>query len=108
MIVVLDSGPLGLVTNPRATAEAQACRAWLNTVLAANVRVVVPEIADYEIRRELLRAGKIRGLRRLDQLGAALHYAPLTTMALRLAADFWAQVRRQGQPTASNQVDPAT
>jgi hypothetical protein len=40
--------------------------------------VVIPEIADYEVRRELLRAGKDRGLGRLDALKAMLGYAPIT------------------------------
>jgi hypothetical protein len=30
--------------------------------LSAGVPVLVPEISDYEVRRELLRAGKSRGL----------------------------------------------
>ena len=63
MIVLLDSGPLGLVTNPRATPENQRCKQWLVALLASGVRVLVPEIADYEIRRELLRAGKRQGTR---------------------------------------------
>jgi predicted nucleic acid-binding protein len=65
--------------------------------------VVVPEIADYEVRRELIRGSKTAGLRRLDALIATVEYAPLTTAAMRQAAQFWAQARQQGRPTAADQ-----
>jgi hypothetical protein len=100
MIVLLDAGPLGLVTNPRATLESQRCKRWLIDLLSQGIRVLVPEIADYEVRRELLRAGKSRGLAHLDQLKVTSGYVPLSTPAMLQAAAFWAQARQQGQPTA--------
>ena len=98
--IVLDTGPLGMVSNPKASPENDACRLWLDNLVAQGRRVIVPEIADYEARRELLRAGKTTGIARLDRVKAALEYLPITTPAMLLAADLWAQVRRQGQPTA--------
>ena len=62
--------------------------------------VQVPEIADYELRRELLRADKSRSVAVLDQYKVSMGYVPLTTEALLLAAQFWATVRQQGNPTA--------
>lgn len=100
MIVLLDAGPLGLVTNPRATPESLQCQQWLVRLLAQGMRVLVAEIADYEVRRELLRAGRTRGLSHLDQFKATTGYAPISTDAMLQAAEFWAQARRQGQPTA--------
>ena len=67
-------------------------------------RVIVPEIADYEVRRELLRANKVRGLERLDALAGLLEYLPLSTAAMRQAAIFWAQARQQGRPTADDKA----
>lgn len=99
-VVVLDTGPLGLITNPRQTPEVEACVAWLRSILTAGVRVVLPEVADYELRRELLRAGKRNGLRRLDEAGQRLDYTPITTSVMRRAAELWAELRRQGLPTA--------
>jgi hypothetical protein len=99
-IILLDAGPLGLVTNPRATNENHECNLWLQAQLRQGVRVLVPEIADYEVRRELLRAGKSRGLARLDALLQNIGYIPLTTRVMRQAAVFWAQARNIGQPTA--------
>ena len=64
--IVLDAGPLGLITNPRATPSAMACREWVVRHLSDGDVFLVPEIADYEIRRELIRAGKTAGIARLD------------------------------------------
>jgi predicted nucleic acid-binding protein len=100
VIVLLDAGPLGMITNPRATTENQRCRQWLGALLAGGMRVAVPEIADYEVRRELLRAGRLRGIAHLDRAKTTLEYVPITTAAMLQAADFWAQARQQGQPTA--------
>jgi len=103
-IVVLDSGPLGMVTNPRASPENNQCKKWLASLLAQGVRVAIPEIADYEIRRELLRGGKMEGVARLDALEEVVDYIPITTPTMHKAAEFWAAVRRQGKPTADDKA----
>ena len=66
--------------------------------------VYLPEIADYEVRRELLRAGKASSIARLDALAAALKYVPLSTAAMRKAAELWADSRKAGKPTASEKA----
>jgi predicted nucleic acid-binding protein len=103
-VIILDTGPLGLVTNPKLSAESIACAQWLQTHVTAGNRVIIPEIADYEVRRELLRANKIKGIARLDDLSRFLEYLPITTIAMRQAAQFWAQARQQGQPTAGDKT----
>lgn len=102
MIVLLDTGPLGLVTNPRATPQNDACRAWMTTLARAGVRILVPEIADYELRRELLRVTSTRGIAYLDRLEASAGYVAITTATMRRAAELWADARRAGIPTAPN------
>jgi len=103
-VVLLDTGPLGLVTNPRRSPQSAACATWLQSLVTAGVRVVIPEIADYEVRRELLRARKTAGIERLDALAGLLEYLPITTAAMRQAAAFWATARQQGQPTAGDKA----
>ncbi len=68
------------------------------------MRVIIPEIADYEVRRELLRAKKMKGLAQLDALADLLEYLPITTAAMRQAAQFWATARQTGQPTAGDKT----
>jgi predicted nucleic acid-binding protein len=88
------------VSNPRYSPQNFACAQWLQGLVTAAVRVIVPEIADYEIRRELLRARKSRGIAKLDALANWLEYLPITTAAMRRAAELWAQARQIGQPAA--------
>jgi predicted nucleic acid-binding protein len=100
-LILLDTGPLGMVTNPKANPDCQACKQWLSRLEPKGDRVAFTEIADYELRRELLRTGKTRGLQQLDQLKTTIPYFPITTEAMLKAAELWAQARNQGYPTAA-------
>ena len=103
-IILLDSGPLGLVTNPKSNPENLACKAWLEERLDAGCRVIIPAIVDYEVRRELIRAQKSAGLERLDAFCSNLEFLSLTDEALRRAAELWAIARSQGRPAAGPDV----
>lgn len=96
-VVLLDTGPLGMVTHPRANSNIVE---WLEKLLDSGTTVLVPEIADYELRRELIRAKKVRSIQRLDELELRIGYVPITTAAMRKAAELWAEARNKGQPTA--------
>ncbi len=100
-IVLLDSGPLGIVTNPKATSPLyQEGKLWLQSLPLKGYIVMLPEIADYEVRRELIRADKAAGIKRLDELKSQIPYRPLTSEVMLLAAQLWADARRRGRPTA--------
>jgi len=103
-IVLLDASPLGRISNPSATPANLECYNWMESLLMSGCQIIVPEIADYEVRRELLRAGKTRGLARLDLLKNTLDYLPLTTDVMLKAAELWAQARNQGTPTADTKA----
>lgn len=100
--IVLDATPLGLLCHPRNPPHVASCRQWLANLDAAGRRILVPEIADYEIRRELLRLGSHNALINLDVLSSKLEYLPISTPAMRIAAEMWAKARSSGQPTASH------
>ena len=102
LVVLLDAGPLGMITNPKSSPENEACKNWLASLAYNAVEVMIPEIADYEVRRELLRAGKDRGLGRLDALKSLLGYAPITTSVMLKAAEFWATARKLGRQSADD------
>lgn len=98
-VVLLDAGPLGMISHPRKNPE---IKVWLQNLIRSGTVVRVPEIADYEVRRELLRANKLKGIQRLDSLKVVIGYIPITTEVMLKAAEFWAQPRQQGQPTADD------
>lgn len=103
-LILLDSGPLGMASNPRAENTTLECQQWLKEILRRGERIAVPEIADYEVRRELIKANRLNGLRRLNNLKLELEYIPIQTETMLLAAKLWAEVRRKGQPTAGSQA----
>lgn len=104
--VFRDSTPLGLLSGPPRRADVAACRQWADALLAAGHLVIIPECIDYELRRELIRAGKTASVRRLDVLQADYVYLPLNTDVMLEAADLWATARRRGRPGAGpNDID---
>lgn len=96
--VVLDTTPLGLLTQKKGIPQAEACRAWAALLDRAGCLFFVPEIADYELRREFLRQGNTSAVTRLDRFNAAVtgQYLPLRTTDVRQAAALWAQARQAG------------
>lgn len=102
--VVLDATPLGLLTHPRNPPHVAACRQWLGDLIAAGYRLILPEIVDFEVRRELIRLNSQNAIYNLDLLCNQLEYVPITTLAMRMAADLWAQSRIAGLPTAGGRA----
>ena len=100
--IVLDSGPLAILTQRMGVPAAEQCRQWMAHRTAQGFGVAVPEIVDYELRRELIRARKTASVQRLDRLinNPLITYLPLTTAQMRLAARLWGDIRNQGTPTA--------
>jgi predicted nucleic acid-binding protein len=101
---ILDTGPLGLLAHRR-PAVYRPIRSWILQEKAAGATIYISEVADYEVRRELarmIRAGKLppSRIQRLDQIAAFCPFLPVTSIAWRKAAEFWAEARSQGLPTA--------
>ncbi len=103
-LILLDSGPLGMIVRAPSKPHVERCLARLKTILATGAVVVIPDIAHYEVRRELLRIRAVGSLRRLDYAldpSSGFDHLALTPGAIIKAAEFWAFVRQSGTPTAS-------
>ena len=68
-----------MVSHPRPNRDVVE---WIKNLLQSGAEILVPEIADYEVRRELLRAKKTKGIKRLDDLTRTMGYVPITDEAL--------------------------
>jgi hypothetical protein len=83
-LIVLDSGPLGLMVRAPGKPQVQRFLAWLNAVMTNGAVVVIPEIAHYEVRRELIRIRAVGSLRRrgfcLTSTCGWLLHSPLTNI----------------------------
>jgi predicted nucleic acid-binding protein len=102
-IIVLDSGPLGDACRKRGHPDVERLTLWHHQARANGAILAIPEIADYEVRRGLLLNGAIEGIGRLDALRAELRfYIPISTDAMRRAAELWADARRKGYATADD------
>jgi len=74
--VLLDSSLLGHACQRRGMVLADQCRLWIDGLMARGVEVVVPEIADFEVRRELTRTNALGGMP--SPSSAAHHFPPLS------------------------------
>jgi predicted nucleic acid-binding protein len=102
-IIVLDSGPLGDACRKRGHPYVEELTNWWLQAHANGAKIAIPEIADYEVRRGLLWDGAVEGIERLDQLRYDLRqYIPITTAAMRKAAELWADARRKGLATGDD------
>ncbi len=75
------------------SASVVAITNWTTALLAAGHIIYVPEVVDYEVRRELIRAGKLQSVQELDAQKSRFQYKEITTKAMFLAADLWARMR---------------
>ncbi len=94
---MLDSGPLGKIAHPRPNMDFIT---WFRGLLQRGEEFIVPEIADYEVRRSLLLNNLSTSLEKLDALKHTITYLPIDTDTMVKAAELWAQARKKGTPTA--------
>ena len=97
--IFLDSYPLSIASTPAANPDAIRVAKWTTDCLAAGHKIYIPEVVDYELRRKLLRAGKVNSVKKLDGLKSILRFLPISSAAMLLAADLWASSRQSGLPT---------
>ncbi len=97
--ILLDSYPLGLVSMPIPSTAAAPVGNWTADCLAAGHKIYIPEVIDYELRRELLRARKASSVSKLNGLKAVFQFLPISSPAMLLAADLWSQSRQSGLAT---------
>lgn len=102
-IVLLDAGPLGLVTYPSKKKRYNDCRLWLEHLVDVGVNVRIPEISAYEVRRGYLRTKNSLAVQRLDELYNALPCIPISTETMTRAVHLWALMRQQGFPAAGDE-----
>ncbi|MBD2773083.1 PIN domain-containing protein [Iningainema tapete] len=105
-IILLDSGPLSLITHANSQKEVVIkCQQWFRIIIKKYF-VYIPEIADYEVRRELIHQKLKKGIERLNEIENLenIQYIPITTEIMLKAAELWAWARSTGQQTASKEA----
>lgn len=104
--IILDSGPLGVLSNPADTPATEEARLWLADLLETGHGFFIPDVSDYELRRELIRIKAALSIRMLDWLHEMFELIPIDSATLRRAAEIWADARTSGKPkTEANRLD---
>jgi predicted nucleic acid-binding protein len=99
----LDTGPLGLACRRPNPGDVNLIHLCVSALWSSEgVTVVLPEIADYELRRELIRIGATGSLRILNSLRNKLRFLEINTKAMSRAAELWALARGTGLQTADD------
>lgn len=96
LLIALDAGPLGQLAHPDPDRYPDLNR-WFDWHNSSGNTFLIPEITDYEVRRNLILEARTRSLLRLDKLTTDVRYVPIDTATMRLAARYWAQSRRTGR-----------
>ena len=92
-----------MVTNPKWNKDALK---WFRAMLESDCEVMIPEITDYELRRNLILERMEASIQLLDKLKTLLVYLPIDTRTMLRAAQFWAKSRSRHTPTGdANQLD---
>jgi predicted nucleic acid-binding protein len=94
---MVDSGPLGQLAHPHRQADIDQ---WMKSLLSAGIQIMIPEVADYEVRRNLLLSGLHDAVMELNDLRRTLTFRPINTSVMLRAAELWADAWRGGRPTA--------
>ena len=98
--ILLDSGVIGFLCTFPQGPNASACKEWVERMQAAGASIVIPEVTYFEVKRGLLWRDTTGKLARFDQMVRDLEVIPVTFKAWDKAAEFWALLYKQGQPTA--------
>ena len=100
--IMIDTSVLGRICHPTEHSDVQE---WFRSLLEQGSHVsevLVSVLADYELRRHLLKMGAVESLRRLDDLAQCLRYVPVTAEAGRRAAELRQAMATQGMPGVSD------
>ena len=96
LLLALDSGPLGQLAHPDKSRNPDLHR-WFANQIQAGAIFLIPEITDFEVRRNLILESRAQSLLNLDILAKTAVYLPITTDDMRLAAHYWARARKTGK-----------
>ena len=99
-LVILDSGPLGIACNALKSNTGAACNTWIRRLRRSGINVAISSLSDFEVRRELVRANRVKSINVLERVIRESIYLPVTQEVIAQAAVYWAESRNLGRPTA--------
>jgi toxin FitB len=98
-LIILDSAPLAFFCNPK---NRNDYKKFSNFVKSLNFSIGVPEIIDYELRRNLELENFQKSISLLSRFQQRRQFIWLESEDLIRAAELWAWCRKKGSPTTEN------
>ena len=95
MIILIDSGILGILSNPNESEVNTKCEEWLYNKITKGCTVVTSQICKYEVKRSLILCQKknslqAEGLEKLADLEKLIDFIPMTEEDIDIACQLWA------------------
>lgn len=95
-IILLDTGVLGKICHKKISDNVIKV---LNYLQQQKIGLRVPEICDYELRRNLLLENLDKSIRKLNKFRRTARLLFFDTNTMIIASEIWADIRKQGNPT---------
>ncbi len=103
---LLDTNIVSRITHPKNPNNQEVTGWFLDFLSRDQIKIFLPEIVAYEVRRGLLykklKDTNCKSLQRFEAVSKQLTYLPINTNVFRIAENLWANARINGTPTASN------
>jgi predicted nucleic acid-binding protein len=105
-VALIDSGPLNEIVKPQPSVDVSR---WLKFIDEKRIAIRVPEIIDYELRREIVLQCLIgtndsyKSLHKLNKYRQTKRFISINpSVTLTDACEIWAKLREKGQGTSDN------
>lgn len=95
-IILLDTEVLGKICHKNLERDLVKVLQYLER---EKIGLRVPEICDYELRRNLLLENLAKSIRRLNKFRKTDRLFFFDTNTMIIAAEIWSVIRKQGNPT---------
>ena len=95
-IILLDTGVLGKICHKNISIGTIKVLKYLEQ---QKIGLRVPEICDYEIRRNLILENLDKSIRKLNKFRKTDRLIFFNSDTMMIASEIWAEIRKQGNPT---------
>lgn len=96
MIILIDSGVLGILSNPNESATTIKCEEWLYNKIVKGCTILTSQICKYEVKRSLLlcqeqKPSQVSGIQKLAELENLIDFIDVKPPDIETACQLWVQ-----------------
>ncbi|MEB3309761.1 MAG: hypothetical protein VKJ02_05970 [Snowella sp.] len=96
MIILIDSGVLGILSNPNESAINIKCEEWLYNKIVKGCTILSSQICKYEVKKSLLLVQEktsftVSGTQKLTELENLIDFIDVKASDIEIACQLWVQ-----------------